>query len=196
LYGSTLQAVLLDARVPVLAIPLGNQREAAVDAPLISPGPVLSPVDFSPESLVAAQVAAGLAHALDLKLSVLHAIVSPTVGTLGWQHAVAVGDRMPSRDPNAQMAELAASLGSDVEVDVRVVHGEPAEQIARYARETQCAFIVMSLGSSAMRNRRPGSIACRVLRLAPAPVLALPEIASGRLYVHYLHRRVGAVGAH
>jgi nucleotide-binding universal stress UspA family protein len=131
-----------------------------------------------------------------LKLSLLHAIGSPSVGTLGWQHAATAGDRTPTRDPSAQMAELAESVGSDVDVDASIVHGEPAEQIARYAREKQCAFIVMSLGSSAMRNRRPGSIAYRVLCLAPAPVLALPETASGRLYVDYLHGRAGAAGAH
>ena len=188
-YGSTLQAVLVGARVPVLAVPLADHREAAIHAPLISSGPVLAPVDFSPESRAAAQTAAGLAHALNLKLSLLHAIVSPTAGSLGWQHSVVVGDRTPSRDPSAQMSELTESLGSDVEVEARVVHGEPAEEIGRYAREKQCALIVMSLGSSAMRNRRPGSIACRVLRLALAPVLALPETLSGRLHVDYLHRR-------
>ena len=195
-YGSTLQAVLGDARVPVLAVPLADHRGAAIHAPLISSGPVLAPVDFSPESRAAALAAAGLARALNLKLSLLHASVSPSVGTVGWQHAVAMGDRTPSRDPTVQIAELAEAVGSDVEVDARVVHGEAAEQIARYTRENRCAFIVMGLGSSAMRNRRPGSIAYRVLCLAPAPVLALPETASGRLSVGYLHRRAGAAGAH
>ena len=50
------------------------------------------------------------------------------------------------------------------------------------------ALIVMSLGSSAMRRRKPGSIAYRVLCLAPVPVLALPETSSRRFYVEYLHR--------
>jgi nucleotide-binding universal stress UspA family protein len=193
-YGSTLQAVLADARVPVLAVPLPDNH-AALEAPLISSGPALAPVDFSPESWAAAQAAAGLARALNLDLTLLHAIVAPSIGTLGWQHALTAGERSAKRDPSVQLAELAESIGGDVNVALRIMHGEPAEQIARYVREKQCALIVMSLGSSAMRNRRPGSIAYRVLRLAPAPVLALPENAAGRLHADYLRRQARAAGA-
>lgn len=151
--------------------------------------PILAPVDFSPESRAAAHVAAGLARALDLRLSLLHVIASPQLGSLGWQHAAGQGDRTPSRDPNVLMTELVESLGPAIDVDVRIVCGDPAEQIARHAREKRTAFIVMSLGSSAMRDRRPGSIAYRVLCLAPVPVLALPETAAGRLRVDYLQHR-------
>jgi nucleotide-binding universal stress UspA family protein len=185
-YGSTLQAVLADAHLPVLAVPLVDHRDDAIQAPLISLAPILVPVDFSAESRAAAHAAAGLARALDLRLSLLHVIVSPQLGALGWQHAAGPADRTPSRDPSVLMSELVESLGPAVEVDVRIVCGDAAEQIARHAREKRTAFIVMSLGSSAMRNRRPGSIAYRVLCLAPVPVLALPETAAGRLRVDYL----------
>ena len=194
-YGSTLQAVLADAHIPVLAVPLVDHRAAAIQAPLISLAPILAPVDFSPESRAAAHAAAGLARALDLRLTLLHVIVSPRLGSLGWQHAAAAGDRTPRQNPSALMRELVESLGPEVEVDVRIVHGEPAEEIARHAREKRSSFIVMSLGGSAMRDRRAGSIAYRVLCLAPAPVLALPETAAGRLHVDYLHHR-GAAGGH
>ena len=190
-YGSTLQAVLADAHVPVLAIPLVKDGDA-LHAPLVSLAPILAPVDFSPESRAAAHAAAGLARALDLRLTLLHVVVPPGFGSLGWQHAAAVGDRTPRQDPNALMSELVESLGPALEVDVRIVHGEAAEEIARHAREKRTAFIVMSLGSSAMRDRRPGSIAYRVLCLAPAPVLVLPETAAGRLCVNYLPQRGGA----
>lgn len=193
-YGSTLQAVLAGAPIPVLAVPLVDHR-AAIQAPLISLAPILAPVDFSPESRAAAHAAAGLAGALDLRLTLLHVIVSPRLGSLGWQHAAAAGDRTPRQNPSALMRELVESLRPEVEVDVRIVHGEPAEEIARHAREKRSSFIVMSLGGSAMRDRRAGSTAYRVLCLAPAPVLALPETAAGRLHVDYLHHR-GAAGGH
>ena len=192
-YGSTLQAVLAGAHIPVLAVPLVDDRDA-IGAPLISSAPILAPVDFSPESRAAAHAAAGLARALDLRLMLLHVIVPPRLGSLGWQHAATAGDRTPRQNPSALMTELVESLGPVLEVDVRIVHGEPAEEIARHAREKRTAFIVMSLGSSAMRDRRPGSIAYRVLCLAPAPVLALPESAAGRLRVDYLPQG-GAAGA-
>lgn len=174
LFGSTLQGVLRRAHVPVLAVPILDHREAGIQAPLISTGPVLAPVDFSPESRAAARAAAGLAAALGLPLTLLH--------------VSAHGHRKRVADPAALMGELAASLGADVAITTRIVDGEPAEQIARLAREKRSAVIVMSLGSSAMRRRKPGSIAYRVLCLAPVPVLALPETSSGRFYVDYLHR--------
>lgn len=194
-FGSTLQAVLRHASVPVFAVPLGDHREVGIQAPLISSGPVLAPVDFSPESRGAARAAAGLARALDVPLLVLHVVPATQPGLVGWQPAISLGDRTPVLDPDVLITDLGESLGTDAEVETRIEHGEPAEQIARLAREKRAGVIVMSLGSSAMRERQPGSIAYRVLCLAPVPVLALPETSSGRLYVEYLHRRAGVADA-
>jgi nucleotide-binding universal stress UspA family protein len=173
-FGSTLKAVLAKVRVPVLAVPLGD-GETAIEAPLISSGPIVAPVDFSPESRAAAHAAAGLARALKLPLTLLHVSAPPQLATLGWQRAASPGDRTASSDPNVALHDLSASFPADVQVDIRLLHGAAAEEIARYAREKRAAFIVMSLGSSAMRGRTPGSIAYRVLCLAPVPILALPE---------------------
>lgn len=194
-FGSTLQGVLRRAHVPVLAVPILDHREAGIQAPLISTGPVLVPVDFSAESRAAARAAAGLAAALRLPLMLLHVIARPNPGSAGWEHGATHGDRTAVADPATFMGELVASLGTDASVSTRIVDGDPAEQIARLAREQRSALIVMSLGSSAMRRRKPGSIAYRVLCLAPVPVLALPETSSGRLYVQYLdHGEVTRAG--
>lgn len=178
-FGSTLQGVLRRVRIPVLAVPLPDHGEAGIHSPLIAPGPVLAPVDFSAESEAAAHAAAGLARALGLPLLVLHAS-----GPLDVDEAA------------ARMAALSGSLRHIAPLESRIVDGGPAEQIARLAREQRCALVVMSLGSSSMRHRRrkPGSIAYRVLCLAPVPVLALPETPSGRLHVQYI-RHGGAVAA-
>ena len=185
-FGSTLQGVLRRAHVPVLAVPILDHREAGIQAPLISAGPVLAPVDFSAESRGAARAAAGLAAAVGLPLMLLHVIARPHPGSVGWEHATTQGDRTAVADPATLMGELAAALGTDASMSTRITDGDPAEQIARLARETRSALIVMSLGTSAMRRRKPGSIAYRVLCLAPVPVLALPRTSSGRLYVQFL----------
>lgn len=122
-------------------------------------------------------------------MALLH-VVPPGPRSIGMPGAATHRDRTTPADPATLMGELAASLESDVPIVTRIVDGDPAEQIARLAREAGSAAIVMSLGSSAMR-RKPGSIAYRVLCLAPVPVLALPETPSGRLHVQYLHQ-----GAH
>ena len=194
-YGSTLQGVLRRAHVPVLAVPILDHREAGIQAPLISSGPVLAPVDFSPQSRAAARAAAGLAGALGLPLTLLHVVARPRPGLVRWAHGPEHGDRAAAADPATLISELAASLGGDSVVTTRIAEGEPAEQIARLAREMGSTVVVVSLGSSAMRRREPGSIAYRVLCLAPVPVLALPETPSGLLYVQHLHHEAAATKA-
>jgi nucleotide-binding universal stress UspA family protein len=96
------------------------------------------------------------------------------------------------------MADLVRALGTDLPIESRIVDGEPAEQIARLAREKRSAAVVMGLGGSSGHrgHRKPGSIAYRVLCLAPVPVLALPETSSGRLDVdEYLHHRATVANA-
>ena len=134
-----------------------------------------------------------LAGALGLPLTLLHVIARQNPGSVGREHGPSPGDRRAAPDPATLIRELAGSLGGDMPIATRILDGEPAEQIARLAREIRSAVIVMSLGSSAVRRRKPGSIAYRVLCLAPVPVLALPETSSGRFYVQYLHRRAEAV---
>lgn len=182
-FGSTLQGVLRRARVPVLAVPILDHREAGIQAPLIPTGPVLAPVDFSPESRAAARTAAGLAEALGLPLMLLHAVAEPHPGSA--ERGTSARGRTAA-DPATLMGELAGSLGNGTPISTLIVDGEPAEQIARLARDTLSPLIVMSLGSSAMRRRKPGSIAYGVLCLARVPVLALPETSSGQLRVQYL----------
>jgi universal stress protein A len=179
-FGSTLQGVLRRVKVPVLAVPLVDHREAGIHAPLVASGPVLAPVDFSPESEAAAHAAAGLARALELPLLLLHA-TAPDGETTGDGTA-------RTEDAAAKMARLCQKLGTIAPLESRIVEGEPSALIAKLARERRSALVVMSLGSAAMRRRRrkPGSIAYRVLCLAPVPVLALPETPSGRLYIQYI----------
>jgi len=56
-----------------------------------------------------------------------------------------------------------------------VAIGETAEAIAAIAADRRAQMIVMSLGGGAgALSPRPGSIAYRVLRLSPIPVLVVP----------------------
>ena len=192
-FGSTLQSVLRRAPLPVLAVPSFDHHDPRIHRPLISSGPVLAPVDFSPESRAAAHAAAGVARALALPLLLVHAVAPPNPASTGW-HGAAHGERTSVTDPEKQMADLVRALGTDIPIESRIVCGEPAEQIARLAREKRSAVVVMSLArpSTHRPHHTPGSIAYRVLCLAPVPVLALPETASGRLYVQYLHHGAGA----
>lgn len=167
-FGSTAQEVLRHARVPVLALPLPGDRNADVTAPLITSGPVVAPVDFSPESCAAAHVAAGLARALDLPLVLMH---------------VSRGATFP-RWVEMSLQHLASTLDHHLPIDVRMLVGEPGDEIARVARQEEASAIVMSLSSAPrIAGQPPGSVAYRVLCHAPSPILALPATPSGSIFI-------------
>ena len=66
-------------------------------------------------------------------------------------------------------------MGTPAAIETVVAVGSPAEEIARIAIARDAGLIVMGLRSQEhMFGPRPGSVAYRVLSLAPARVLALP----------------------
>jgi nucleotide-binding universal stress UspA family protein len=66
--------------------------------------------------------------------------------------------------------DLLAAAG--LAYDHHIVVGDPAETLARMARERSCDLIVIgSRGMSAVANLLMGSVATKVLHLAEAPVL-------------------------
>ena len=73
------------------------------------------------------------------------------------------------------MALASAALGTTA-VESLVAFGDPAEEIAKLARERQAGLIVIGLHGSPMLGPRMGSVTYRVLCLAPALVLALPPM--------------------
>ena len=175
-FGSTTERVLRRTDVPVLAVPLiDGDVLVPADRLAASLDTILAPVDFSDASTHAAHIAVGLATALRARLVLVHAV--PPVHAFGrW------GDRAKTRDlanvagAREWMDALVKSLDLPTPplTDVRV--GAPAEVIARVADEQHARLIVMGLhGAGRLLGPGPGSVTYRVLCLAPAPVLALPE---------------------
>lgn len=78
-------------------------------------------------------------------------------------------------DAVQHLARLSEGLGATVPVLVRVPAGDPAAEIARYAREHGVDLIVVGThGRTGMSRALLGSVAERVIRTAPCPVLAVP----------------------
>ena len=74
-----------------------------------------------------------------------------------------------------QIQQLASEVGTPVGTETVVTVGSPAEEIAQIAVTRGVGLIVMGLRRQEhVFGPRPGSIAYRVLGLAPARVLALP----------------------
>jgi nucleotide-binding universal stress UspA family protein len=141
----------------------------------VKPQRILVPVDFSDSSARALQHAAKLAAESGGTLVIVH-VVPADYGWLG------VG-RDESRDLDRSLQRQAADrlrafadehLGHNMAADLEVRIGQPAEEIVAAARESKCNSIVLSTrGLSGLDRYLIGSVADRVARLAPCPVILL-----------------------
>jgi len=76
------------------------------------------------------------------------------------------------------LGELLAAVPRNLHPEALVGYGDPAEEIAKIARDRQAGLIVVGLHGSPMLGPRMGSVTYRILCLAPALVLALPPTAA------------------
>lgn len=141
---------------------------------------ILVPVDFSPHSAHAADVALSLATALGAEIHLLHVYGIP-VGVAGpgiYDTALPADVLIKLRDSAAQAldAEVGRLGGSGVKVTALVREGVPAASICESAEELGADLIVMGTrGLSGLKHVLLGSVAERTLRHAPCPVLAVPQ---------------------
>jgi nucleotide-binding universal stress UspA family protein len=141
----------------------------------VKPQRILVPVDFSDSSARALRHAAGLVAESGGSLIVVHAVPAD----YGW---LGIG-RDESRDLDSSLQRQAAdrlrtfadeNVGHNVPADLEVRIGQPAEEIVAAARESKCHSIVLSTrGLTGLDRYLIGSVADRVARLAPCPVVLM-----------------------
>jgi nucleotide-binding universal stress UspA family protein len=166
--GSTTEAILRHAEVPVLVVPNGVADLHSLDdaCELTDLGTVVAPIDFSASSRRDARIAAAIAETLDVPLLLLH-VSSIESGDGGVQPAIAI----------AQLSELRSEIVRATPIETSVVIGEPAEAIAAIAGDRKAGLVVMGLhGASGTDGTRPESIAYRMLCKTPTMLLAIPPV--------------------
>jgi nucleotide-binding universal stress UspA family protein len=141
----------------------------------VKPRRIVVPVDFSDSSARALRHAAKRVAESGGSLIIVH-VVPADYGWLG------IG-RDESRDVDRSLQRQAAdrlrafadeNIGDKVAADLEIRVGQPAEQILAAARESQCDSIVLSTrGLTGLDRYLIGSVADRVARLAPCPVVLL-----------------------
>lgn len=174
------------------------QEEGSESAQPLNPPftPILVPVDFSAFSSQALEKAADIAARFDSSLIVLHIIAAelgvqalasrlgkhsadiPMLGTeeiqdVCEQDIEAVTEPQREQAYEALHAFLPARL-THHSVELRVVFGRPFERIVETAVAEDVGLIVMGThGRTGLERIAVGSVAERVVRLAPCPVLTL-----------------------
>ena len=183
LLGSTTEKVLRQTTVPVLLAPPPEQTPPNVDPSRIDVGRVLAPVDFKDGCVNEVRAAASLAETFGVPLLLVH-VVTPLKGIERLRPQLETHNRAQIERANQQIQQLASEVGTPVDIETAVTVGSPAEEIAQIAVARGVGLIVMGLRRQEhMFGPRPGSIASRVLGLAPARVLALPP---GEAHVEWL----------
>jgi nucleotide-binding universal stress UspA family protein len=138
---------------------------------------ILVPTDFSAHSKEAQAWAAELARRYDASLTLVH-VYQPI------SYALPEGYVLPSAN---LLADLEVSLGralddakkqleasSGLRVDTALMQGVPFAEIVRFAREGSYDLIVLSThGRTGLRHVLLGSVAEKVVRKAPCPVLTV-----------------------
>jgi nucleotide-binding universal stress UspA family protein len=145
---------------------------------------ILSPTDFSEFSKKAIDYAFGLAQQFGAKLSLLHVIEVPAFPIEGFVPP-GPGTRLLEdleRQARLDLARLLPQAAEEkVDITRLVVEGTPYRKIVETAEAEEVDFIVMAThGRTGLSHMLIGSVAERVVRIAPCPVLTLrPDVKAG-----------------
>lgn len=140
---------------------------------------VLVAVDFSPVSLQAVRTARRLAP--DAKLVMLHAFELPYEGKLAFagvdEAVIRKYITTEAEVRRKRLRELATAAGlAPVDYSGRVMHGDPAQQIAALEQEYDCDLIVVGKhGSHIAEELLLGSVTKHVLAEAQCDVLVIGD---------------------
>lgn len=140
---------------------------------------ILVPLDFSSFSDAALEYARALAESFGAELHLIHVLEDPAPYARKTESLAMVAQLREEMQRDAE-AQIAAAMKSHEAGDVRLRHsiawGEPFVNIVRYARDNQIDLIVMGThGRGAVEHMLLGSVAEKVLRKAPCPVLTVRD---------------------
>lgn len=148
------------------------------------PHHILVPMDFSPYAECALEYAIALANALHARVTLLHVISALywAMGEIPEALSVTVLEELETVAQQRLEHALQRVRAAGLDGEAIVVHGTPFACIVAAARNHGVDLIVMgSHGRTGLQHVLLGSVAERVVRLAPCPVLvtrATPPVAS------------------
>lgn len=176
-FGSTTERVLRAAEVPVLVSRAADAGPSGPDEVKTLVNRVLVPVDLDQSADRQVASASTVAEVLGVPILVAH-VVEPTRLPFPRRADGTMLDAERRAKADDVLEQLATAALHGVPVETLVAYGDPAEEIAKIARDRHVGLIVMPLRGNETGAPGVGSVAYRVLCLAPATVLALPRAAA------------------
>src|SRR5262245_3672220 len=147
---------------------------------MISLKKVLVPIDFSDTSDIALRYGKALAGAFGSSLHVIHVVQEPyaqpwAVEAYGFSMATLQEDWI--KEANAKLeGVLSADDRRTLKATATTILGHPVAEILRFATDERIDLVVMGThGRGPLGHMVMGSVAERVVRHAPCPVLTVHE---------------------
>ncbi len=138
---------------------------------------ILVPLDLSDYAAHALPYARELATTFGATLHLLHVVDTQWVAGAGGAAFPEYGDNLMQRfeeDGLKGLTQVAATLPQEVAVTTAVRIGPPHVQVVQYARELDVDLIVIAThGRSGLRHALIGSVAEKIVQMAPCPVLSM-----------------------
>jgi nucleotide-binding universal stress UspA family protein len=136
---------------------------------------ILCPVDFSDDAYAALDYAAVMAKQTNAKLIVLHVVDNPLTDFYGPHGANFYAEVEHAVEKSkGLLAEALRTHAPGVSCDIVVKHGKPYDEILELASDEHADMIVMSThGWTGPKRLIIGSVAEKVVRTAPCPVLTI-----------------------
>lgn len=185
LRGSIAERVVRKASCPVLTVPGGGRDVAAIDeAPTVrdtgrQPAieSVLIPIDFSANSELALTRGLAFARERGAAAHVLYVYDPPWTRNAAYNAPAAhVTEELRHRAEHRLARDIVRHHGSLPLVRAAVRVGDPYVEIVHYAGEIRADLIVVGSHGRHTIGRSPlGSVAQKVLRRAPCPILTVHE---------------------
>jgi nucleotide-binding universal stress UspA family protein len=176
-FGSTTERVLRETTVPVLLVPAHDHGPARPDDVKRVGKRVLVPLDLSAATVDQVQAAWKVAAVLEVPVLLAHVVEPVHFAVSGLPHLPNLEVERRARAEKA-LAELASSVPPELRPEALVAYGDPAEEIAKVARDRDAGLIVIGLHASTLLGPRMGSVTYRVLCLTSTLVLALSPNSS------------------
>jgi nucleotide-binding universal stress UspA family protein len=133
---------------------------------------ILVPTDFGEPAVHALELATLLASRFESKITLLHAFYVPP---LAYANGIYVPMDDMMREADKTLADALAKLKlKHPRAEAMLVSGLPWEQILRVAKEQKCDLITMGThGRHGLSRIVLGSVAERIVRMSPVPVLTV-----------------------
>ena len=135
---------------------------------------ILVPTDGSPSMEPVIDHASGLAGVHGADIHGIYVIDTGSYATLPVETTWDGITEMLREEGEAAVAEF-ESMAGDTATETAIREGDPSTEIVEYAREERCDCIVMGThGRAGIDRILLGSVAERVVRSSPVPVMTMP----------------------